>query len=76
MTCKLIRDASFFLFDIFSEHYKMCRLDSSLSIVLTWVHLCLPMALMKNLVSVFERGAGGKQQEGVGRFLAALGASL
>lgn len=54
----------------------MCRLDSSLSIVLTWVHLCLPMALMKNLVSVFERGAGGKQQEGVGRFLAALGASL
>lgn len=31
----------------------MCRLDSSLSIVLIWVHLCLPMALMKNLVSVF-----------------------
>jgi len=40
----------------------MCRSDSSLSIVLTWVHLCLPMALMKNLVSVFERGLVGNSR--------------
>lgn len=49
---KLIRGASFVFF-YFSGPYRMCRLDSSLSIVLIWVHLCLPMALMKNLVSVF-----------------------
>lgn len=30
----------------------MCRLDSSLFTVLTQVLPCLPMALMKNLVSV------------------------
>lgn len=52
---KLIRDASFLFIYLFyfSGPYRMCRLDSSLSIVLIWVHLCLPMALMKNLVSVF-----------------------
>lgn len=44
---KLIRDACFFL-----GPYRMCRLDSSLFIALTQVLPCLPMALMKNLVSV------------------------
>lgn len=44
---KLIRDACFF-----PGPYRMCRLDSSLFIALTQVLPCLPMALMKNLVSM------------------------
>lgn len=44
---KLIKDAYFFL-----GPYRMCRLDSSLFIALTQVLPCLPIALMKNLVSM------------------------
>lgn len=44
---KLIRDACFFL-----GPYRMCRLDSSLFIVLTQVLPCLPIVLMRSLVSM------------------------